>query len=332
MFEFPDKQIGWLIPAVWKAYWLIKKHGIRLVVTSSPPQTTALVGLVLSYLTKISLFTDLRDPWFRPIGGAMAARTRISYGIMGWLEKKIMERSTRVITTTEKYQSYLRSFFVAFPDSKFCTIWNGYDDEDFAALEAVQPEEKFTMSYLGSLYYGRSPKSFLCALSELVKEGELDQSEVKVRFIGDVRYAEGESVEHLIRFYDLSACVMISDSVPYKDALIAMKQSNVLLLFAPDQYYCIPTNAFEYLGSQRNILCFSKSGATADLIRTAGSGAIVETDDIQQIKSAILRFYLEYKQGPTNISKNNTTKFGRRTFTASLSQLLEVSISNRLNS
>jgi glycosyltransferase involved in cell wall biosynthesis len=326
LVEIPDKQIGWLIPAVWKAYWLVKKYDIRLVITSSPPQTTALVGLVLSYLTEISLFTDLRDPWFRPIGGSIASQTWISNGIMGWLEKKIMERSTRIITTTEKYHSYLRSFYVDLPESKFHIIWNGYDEEDFRALEAIQPNVKFTVSYLGTFYFGRSPKSFLHALSELVKEGEMDKSRLEVCFIGDVRYAEGESVEDLIQFYGLSGCVKISDPVPYKDALMAMKQSNVLLLFAPDQYYCIPAKAFEYLGSQRNILCFSKDGATADLIRRTGSGIVVEPDDAQQIKSAILRLHAEFTQGLTNDHKTDIFKFERRNLVASLSHLLEAYI------
>ncbi|MGI0024405.1 MAG: glycosyltransferase, partial [Nitrososphaera sp.] len=184
-------------------------------------------------------------------------------------------------------------------------------------------------SYLGTFYLGRSPKSFLDALSALIKERDLDKSELEVRFIGDVRYAEGESVEDMIKGYDLSSCVKISDSVPHKDALIAMKQSHVLLLFAPDQYYCIPAKAFEYIGSRRRILCFSKDGATADLVRQTDSGIVVDSDDIQQIKSAILRFYTQYKQGPANTFSHDIGKFTRRALTASFSQLLEESIELR---
>lgn len=325
LFEIPDQQIGWLIPAVWKAYWLVKRHDIRLVVTSSPPRTTALVGLALSYLTELNLVTDLRDPWFRPVDKLIGPQTWVSNRILGWLEKKIMERSFRVISTTEKYRSYLRSFYPDLQKSKFFTICNGYDEEDFRELEAIQPGPKFNISYLGTFYFGRSPKLFLHALSELVEEGALDKSWLEVRFIGDVRYAEGESVEELIQFFRLSGCVMLIDFVPYKDALRAMKQSNVLLLFAPDQYYCIPAKAFEYLGSQRNILCLSKDGATADLISRTDCGAVVAPEDVQQIKAAILRFYAEYKQGSSYNFKTNIIQFERKNLTANLSRLLEAS-------
>lgn len=286
LFEIPDQQIGWLIPAVWKAYWLVKRHDIRIIVTSSPPRTTALVGLVLSYLTEFNLFTDLRDPWFRPLDKLIGPQTWASNRILGRLEKKIMERSFRVISTTENYHAYLRSFYLDLPESKFFTICNGYDEEDFRELEAIQPGPKFTLSYLGTFYFGRTPKSLLHAVGELVKERILDKTRLEIRFIGDVCYADGDPVEDLIRFYDVSSCVTITGSIPYKDALMAMIQSNVLLLFAPDQFYCIPTKAFEYLASRRDILCFSNDGATADLIKKTGSGAVVEPDDIQQIKSA----------------------------------------------
>src|SRR5436190_17495797 len=66
IFELPDKQIGWLIPAFLRAYRLVRSEGIDLVMTSSPPRTTALVGLLLSYATSIRLVTALRDPWFVP--------------------------------------------------------------------------------------------------------------------------------------------------------------------------------------------------------------------------------------------------------------------------
>ncbi|MCI0557586.1 MAG: glycosyltransferase, partial [Nitrososphaera sp.] len=315
LFEIPDKHIGWLIPAVWKAYWLVKRHDIRLVVTSSPPRTTALVGLALSYLAEFSLFTDLRDPWFRPANKFVGPQTWVSNRILGWLEKKIIERSRRVITTTENYHSYLRSFYLDLPEGKVVTICNGYDEEDFREPEPIQPGPNFTLSYLGTFYLGRSPKFLLQAVGALVKTRVLDKSRLEIRFIGDVRYADGESVEELVRFHDLSGCVKIMAAIPYKDALMAMIQSNVLLLFAPDQFYCIPTKAFEYLASRRDILCFSKDGATADLIKKTGSGTVVKPDDIEEIKAAIVRFHTKYRQGRCHNENINISQFERKTLT-----------------
>ncbi len=323
LLELPDKQIGWLVPAVWRAYHLIKKNDIKVVVTSSPPRTTALVGLVLSYLLNIDLLTDLRDPWYRPIGGTAASQTRLSNKIMGWIEREIMVRSTRVIATNEKYRSFLSSYYEEIPQEKFLTIWNGYDQDDFKPFEEIRPGEKFTFSYLGTFYFGRTPKPFLNALDELVREGKIDKAQVEVRFIGDVHHAEGESVENMIRSHGLTDCVKILDPVPHKDSLKAMKESNVLLLFAPDQYYCIPAKAFEYLGSGRNILCFSKDGATAELINKTGSGVVVDPDNINEIKSGILNFYSKFGMGSMSNPIDGFYQYERSILTSVFARYLE---------
>ena len=81
--------IGWLIPAVWKGYWLIKKEGIEIVLTSSPPLTVGIIGLVLSKLTGVKLVTDLRDPLGLHKRKHESRRTILSDTIEKWIEKRL---------------------------------------------------------------------------------------------------------------------------------------------------------------------------------------------------------------------------------------------------
>jgi len=329
IFELPDKQIGWLIPAVWKAYRLIRREHIKFVLTSSPPRTTAVIGLFLSWMSDIKLITDLRDPWYLQSKKPKVNRSLLSDIVETWLEKKIMKRSERVITTTEHYRSFLGQHYSSLPKEKFHTIWNGYDEEDFADMGFVKPNNKFTISYLGTFYFGRNPEGFLKSLAELIRENMILESEVRVNFVGDVRYAEGKSVEDMVKSLNLNNCVTIQDSVSYKESLMTMKQSHVLLLFAPDQYYCIPAKAFEYVGAKKRILCFSKEGATSDFLRKTGAGIVVEPEDIQQIKASIQSVYSEYKGGQEIQYKIDTSIFERKLLSQSLSELIkECSLNN----
>jgi glycosyltransferase involved in cell wall biosynthesis len=321
-FEIPDKQVGWLAPAVLKACRLVRRHGIQSILASSPPRTAALVGTVVSHLTGARLFTDLRDPFFRPTGDRDPFLTPLARRIIGWMETQVMQRSTRVITTTEKYCSFLQQHYSHLPAGRFCNIWNGFDAEDLRSLSPAPKTPKFRIAYFGTFYFGRNPAMLLKALGEMLREGKLRRSDLEVRFIGEVAHAEGSSVSGLIHAEGLTDCVSLDGFIPYQEALRAMRQSDVLLLYAPDQYYCIPTKAFDYLGIQGKILCISKEGATADLVRETGSGVVVAPGDFLGLKTAILQFYDEFRQGRRNLPNRDFSRFERKNLAMQLDLLL----------
>lgn len=326
IFELPDRQIGWLLPAVWKAYSLVKREGINAVITSSPPRTTALVGLCLSLLLDIKLITDLRDPWFLPVGRPHDSRSWLGDKIETWLEKMIMRRSSKVITTTEQYETFLRRFYSWLPADRFHNIWNGYDAEDFRSITPTKSNRRVTFSYLGSFYFARTPKKFLRALGELIAAGDIPDHEVRVNFIGHVHYAKGELVEDLVSAYRLVDCVKLHDAMPYEDSLRQMLASDVLLLFAQDQYYNLPTKTFEYLAAKKRILCFARDGATAELIRRTGAGLVVDPDNVGAIKIALQKIFRECRDGKNGTVSCDISLYERRGLAVKLSRLLERSL------
>ena len=335
IFELPDKKVGWVIPAVWRGFWLIKKEKIGVIFTTAPPPTASLVGFILAKLTRAKLVTDLRDPWDLHEGkGEGSSRTQFSDAIDRWLEKRITYDSTKIISVTEHYTEFLRSSYPDLPKDHFCTVWNGFDGTDFGSNGYPDTEsDRFIVSYLGTFYCGRTPKEFLEAVGELVKEGTISRGRIEINFIGAVRYAEGTSVEDLIKGNGLDGCANLSDRIPYHESLAQMKRANVLLLFAPEQYYDIPGKAFEYLGARRQILCFTKDGATADLIRKTGSGLVVDPYNVGEIKNAIRDMYLSWKSKMKWVFTSDIRCFERRELTRKLSGLLhELSVEGRLRS
>lgn len=285
--ELPDPQIGWLLPAAWGAWRILRRERIHLVVTSSPPRTTALVGLLLSGLPGIRVVTDLRDPWYWPELRPQGTRTEMADRIERRLERWIVERSRRVVTTTDHYSEALRKAYPHVPADRIVTIWNGYDSEDVRPSPRERSGIRVTMAYFGAFYFRRTPREFLLALADLFAERALDRSQVQVRFIGDVEFADGEPVADLVRAAGLECCVRLEPAVPREEALQQMRAADVLLLFAPAQPYSIPAKTFEYLGAGRPILCVTDEGATADLIRTTGAGIVVAPGDVGAIRGAI---------------------------------------------
>jgi glycosyltransferase involved in cell wall biosynthesis len=306
LLELPDQQIGWLIPAVWTGRRLIRENAIRTVIVSSPPRTAAVIGLLLSYLAPIRLITDLRDPWFTPylqpdsafrsIGDIAAQRSAFGDAIERWLEKKIIERSSKIIVTTDRLAEVLRE---AYPAAAGCivVITNGYDAEDLPVVDPPEPGRRFTLSYLGSLLLDRTPEPFFEALAQLVRERRLSPSEIRVNVIGHVRSTLNGNIDTLITANGLKECVHVADPATYADSLREMFQSDALLLLTPTQSCSVPSKTFEYLAARKAILCLAPESASADLITQTGAGIVAAPGDVEAIKLALMTLVEAFRRG-----------------------------------
>lgn len=324
IFALPDREVGWLLPAIWKGYWLIRHEGIQVILSTSPPATAALVGAFLSRLTGARLIVDLRDPWDLHAAKGQDVRTRLSDRIEQWLEGWLTRSADRVITTTEHYTTFLQAHFSDLPKNTFQTIWNGFDADDFAIREArLKDDRTFVLSYLGTFYKGRTPKELLQAVGSLIRKHRIGRDEIRIHLLGDIHEAEGIPVTELVRQNDLDGCVRLSKAVPYTESIAQMQKSDVLLLFAPQQYYSIPGKAFEYLAVHRPILCFGDTGATADLIRQTRSGIVVDPRDVHQIEAAIWKLYSAWKTNGQSIIQADARHFERSALTQRLAAILD---------
>lgn len=331
LFELPDRQVGWLIPAAWAAYRLVKTHDIRFIVTSSPPRTTALIGLLLSYVARVKLVTDLRDPWFVPYlqdswflsqKEISESRSALADKIEGWLEWKILDRSARVITTTERHAAALRDSYPGLPADRISIIPNGYDAEDFGALGPAAAPQKFTISYFGSFYLDRTPRHFFEALNELIRDGRLSPSGLAINLIGEVHWTRDGSLQDLILSSELAGCVSVQAPIAYRECLRRMMEAHVLLLFQPRHHCSIPAKAFEYLALRKRILCLAHDGATADLIHNTGAGLVVPPEDVSAIKAAILRLVEEFQAGRPVGYRSDVSLLDREALAREFSRLL----------
>jgi len=308
--RFPDDKMYWIIPAVIAGYKIMRAENIRHIYVTGPPHSMNIVGYLLACFTGARLIVDFRDPWmslaYQKDG---VAKSDLTTRLKFVLERRVIHRADVVINVGERITKDLRKLYPDEPVSKFATIMNGLDLDDFDKSRVpAKDNSRFVISYLGEFYLKRTPEIFLKAISELISAGDLDSDDIEIRFIGNVSHFNGVPVQNIIKKYSLSRCVKIMVTVPYKEAIRYMAESSVLLLLAQQQQYGVPTKAYDYMAVNRPILALTGEGDIEDLFKLLGVGVVVNPDDSKQIAKAVLQLYhdfrhkTEYKKQSPDIS------------------------------
>jgi glycosyltransferase involved in cell wall biosynthesis len=318
----PDDKLGWVPLAVLNGLRIIKKENVNMILTTSPPHSVHLVGLFLKAITGIKWSADFRDPWMIDFKKPDFVRTKLSDKIETYMEKKVVEKSDLIISTNERSTNKFIAHYSGIDADKFITISNGFDEEDFYKLRNIKKNSLFTITYVGTFYRGRTPKLLLKAISELVLERKITDKDFFIQFIGDTRYANGESVEKMIQDFNLSNSVKVTGWMPYGESLMEMAKSHVLLLLAHKQPLQIPGKVFEYIGLGSNILAILDDGATSDLLKNYRKAVLVRENDVGLLKEAIMNFYQNYANAPDKEPQVIINPYERRFLTKRLAEVL----------
>lgn len=294
LIYLPDKELGWVPFAVWRGVRLIRQQSIDAIITTSPPHSVQLIGLLLKWLTGRVWIVDFRDPWeveLKP----NRSRSRASDWIERCMERVVISASDWVVCVTDTMTKRLET---SYPNlkGKFISIPNGYDSEALARYQCERKYPVFTITYVGSLYFGRSPLTFLAAIAELIEEKKIGSNAIRIRFVGNCQASDGKSVEEMVYSLGLKDNVRFVGSVPHDESLREIARSQVLLLMAPSQPLQIPGKVYEYIGLRSSILAVCQDGATKNLLRLYPRACLVSPDNISETKAAILSLYEESKE------------------------------------
>jgi len=328
LFEIPDGEIGWLLPAVFAGLRAVHREGIGVIYSTGKPWTAHLVGLVLKKMTRRPLVTDFRDPWmtnpFREEGSALKNR------LEAFLEKKVIEGSDVVITNTIALrEEFIKRFPLQSPD-KFVALLNGYDPDDFpiASVKGKGPADPFVLAHTGFLYGRRDPRNFLEALALFLKSARIDREKIRVVFVGSVELPY--DLNRYLNSCGLERVVILVPHLPYQESLQYLINASALLLLQPGTETQVPSKLFEYVALGKPILAISpRQGATSTLVAEEGIGYPVDPDDIESIAAVLKRMYLDWERGPETYSGNGHVrdKFNVKHTTAILSRTLDRVIS-----
>ena len=284
----PDENVSWNLTAIPAAIRLVRRHGIDVVITTSPPNSIHLVGVAVKRATGVRWVADLRDSPVahvhrRSESAAVRAKEKVDLGIA-----RLVARSADAIVGVADFISdEVRALE---PRGRVVTLPNGSDFDDFEGL-AYTPGERLRITHAGSFFGKRDPRPFLQALSD----SGLD---IQARFLGDFRSADREWAEGL----GLGDRLELIPYAPRATSLALQRDSEALLLLIPDAggrgKGVLSGKIFEYIAAGRPILAaVPPDGAAADLIRETGAGVVAAPDDVGALREALAELDRRFSSG-----------------------------------
>ncbi len=286
----PDENLPWSTVALPVALRLVRREGIDVVLTTSPPPSLHLLGASVKRLTGAAWIADLRDPLgAHPHRRGYESRlARLKEHAVGGVARLVAAQADAVVCASEAIAGELGALR---PKGRLVTIANGCDFDDFAGL-AHHPSERLRITHAGHFHGKRDPRPFLQALAA---SGLQD---VVARFAGDFRASDREFAETL----GLGDRLELLGSVPRRRSLELQRDSEVLLLLIPYSggrgQGVLTGKLFEYLAAERPILAaVPPEGAAARLVRETGAGVVVPPDDVDALREALVELHGRWRAG-----------------------------------
>lgn len=276
--------LSWFPQALAQLLKLIRTDRPDVVVTTSGPESSHLLGLVASTFG-IRWVADYRDGWLRDV-----RHPRILRPLDAALERLIARRSTVVTAVNDAMASEItqRHGVPAF------TISNGFDRAAIAGASderATLEPTRFSLVYTGVLgidaeetiiHRGSDARTFLDALALLLARNPELAGRLELVVAGRISDTERD----VLRQGDLRAVVRVLGLLPRERAL-GLQQAADGLLLIPGGPEATTAKVFEYLAARKPIFAVTEQhGAAAALLRRAGEHTIAEAGDPESLAEA----------------------------------------------
>lgn len=297
--EYPDRFKSWRRPAIRKAKEIIAAHRIDAIFSTYPIPTAHHIGLALKRQTGLPWVADFRDPW---AGGGGAG---LYHRLDGMLERQVVRRADVTIANTELARKDFMRRYPNLPESRFVTITNGYDEDDFADFQSLGAStDPFAIVYPGAIdMENRDPRPVLRAVGALLREKKLDASKLVLRFIGAGQGLNQDWFLKAVQQAGLEKNVSGTvERIPYSESLRELERAGLLLVLnepvgaareAHSGYsrLMVPAKVYEYLRMNRRFLALCSDGAIKELLDDVGGGWACPPDDQVSIERAIMQAF-----------------------------------------
>lgn len=321
-FFIPDARIGWFFSAKKEAKKILEKYNIEAIYSSSPPYTCSVIANSLQKETGLPWVAGFRDPWT----GFLTTPKRwfLPAAIDRKMEHNTFKNAAAVEVAWEGIRKDVFSKYDDLDKAKFHHVPNGYDSSDFPDVQ-YERNERFTLTYTGSLYGRRNPKSLFEAIEKLIKEGRVDKEDLQFVFVG--RF--GDEVINMFEEASFKDRIETIGYVTHSESISYLLKSEALLLIvdeAKESEEIVPGKVYEYLGTKQPLFAIApNNSAIAQLISETEAGLIAHQSEIDRIADNFLQYYNAWKNGENLVTPNITEieKYERRNATKKLAELLD---------
>lgn len=301
--------VSWVPDAVRQMRRIVREQKIDALVTTSPKDSTHLLGLARGRLP-LAWVADFRDGWVfestRP-----PLPTRAQRALDAKLEAIVVRRADAVVAFS---QTLAKDFERRLGRTAFY-VSNGWDPDVARSVEeptatAVPHPRRAAVRlvYTGTLTGAeraptdRSPVALLEALRILARREPDLASRIELVVAG--RRTERD-VEILSQFDHLGIVEHLG-YVPRSTSLALQRSADVLVVVSGTTPSSIPLKIFEYLGARRPILHLGHPGEAARVLEDTGTGVTAALDDPEGIVGELRRAALgEFAQSysPRNLER-----------------------------
>ena len=287
--RFPGKRmIGFIVFLITTLINSFRVKGdFDLVLASTPPVTSPVIGWILSKVRRAKFVIEIRD--LQPESGEEFGNLKQS--LFTRMLKKFMHalyrKADRVVSATDGITEYVKATVLS--PAVVTTIKSGVNNDFLDAdsngiRKRFGWDDKFLVLYVGTLGWAHSLETVIEAARQLV-----DQPDVFFVFAGDGQ--KRGALEGMVRDYGLKNVSFIGvqplESIPY-----FLQASDVLvesLREVPITKGTFPCKLFEYMASGRPIVFGAREGEAIWELDKAGGALWFPTDDPEKLCDLVLK-------------------------------------------
>lgn len=345
----------WAHAACERAIALAKEQPFDAVVTTLSPYACYRIGERLQRELGLPWIADLRDPWaldaWRVYPSAIHARQDL-----GHLRRTITGADFVVANVPEAR----RAFLELGADADRCVVIpNGFDQEDFASLDATrtQPDEPMRLVHIGTFHPASLAAGMTRNTMRRVRNRQIEPlgrtGYYLLHAVAKWRDAVGADVAakrlavHLYGNVDAShralmASLGIEDLftmhgyVAHGESVQALGSADAV--FVPlhgvptgERALVVPGKLYEALASERTVLGALPPGDGADLVAKMGAGVVVPPTDVDALARAIgelVETHQDGQQAP-GCSRTRLDAFSRHSLTSRLAAVFEAAVARK---
>lgn len=265
------------------------KGKFDLVLASSPPVTSAMLGYVISKLRRTKLVLEIRD--LQPESGEQFGNLKKSFftTMIRRVMKFLYNRADHIVCVTDGIAEVMRHEVK--DSNRLTTIKSGvgYDfinSHSNGIRKKYGWEDKFLILFSGTLGWVRPLESIVESARILA-----DNKRYHFVFVGDGQ--KKESLEKMAKNYGLDNISFIGlqplDQIPFY-----LKAGDVLvecLKEVPVAKVALPTKVFEYMAAGRPIIFGAEEGETSKMLERAGGALTFSPSDPKKLADTIRKIY-----------------------------------------
>jgi glycosyltransferase involved in cell wall biosynthesis len=289
--SIPDVGIFFVGKFIREGARLVRQHGIRNVLVTSPPPSMLLSGYALKkkFGDRINFIVDYRDSWTSRFEVARK-KSNLLNRLNRRLEKRVLQKADHFTYVSRPMMEALLPHIDGLR-SKSILVMNGFDEKMFHP-EKIQDTDRncLRIGHFGRLIVTDTHKN----PERLFRSIERCRGKIKLCLYGDVLIPENWKEI-------LSGIVECRGTVPHEEALREMQKMDVLLLYHTEREgskEVVTGKLFEYMLARRPILVMGPPDMeAAEIVRKERIGYTVDLFDPTAVEAALQNVYTLWKEG-----------------------------------